>query len=77
MTFQLWIETGLKVYLLKEMYISISGHSRGQFYSGPGVPGESERIGNKNLENKLMKIREDYLITGASSPLWAKHDITV
>ena len=59
MNFQLWIEIGLKVDLLNETCISISGHSRGKFNSGPGVPGESKRAGNKNLENNFMKIGEN------------------
>lgn len=56
MNFQLWIETGLKVDLLNEMYISNSGHSRGKFYSGAGVPGESKRAGSKNLESTTCRL---------------------
>lgn len=59
MNFQLWIETGLKVDLLNAMYISISGHSRVIFYSGPRFPGEPKRAGSKNLEKNLMQIKSE------------------
>jgi hypothetical protein len=57
MNFHLWIENGIKVNLLNEKYICVSGHSRGKFYNGSGTSGEPKKTVVKNLESNLMKMR--------------------